>query len=38
MLKEEKLENSIKRCKNSMTSSLLITGNKIQTPDFNFHL
>ena len=33
------LENSIKRCKNSMTSSLIITGkNKIQTPDFNFSL
>ena len=33
------LENSIKRCKNSMTSSLLITGkNKIQTSDFNFSL
>ena len=33
------LENSIKRCKNSMTSSLLITGkNKVQTSDFNFSL
>jgi len=33
------LENSIKRCKNSMTSSLVITGkNKIQTSDFNFSL
>ena len=33
------LENSIKRCKNSMTSSLLLTGkNKIQTSDFNFSL
>lgn len=33
------LENSIKRCKNSMTSSLLITGkSKIQTSDFNFSL
>ena len=33
------LENSIKRCKNSMTSSLLITGkSKIQTNDFNFTL
>tara|TARA_Y100001970_G_scaffold18125_1_gene20365 strand:- start:881 stop:1411 length:531 start_codon:yes stop_codon:yes gene_type:complete len=33
------LENSIKRCKNSMTSSLIITGkNKIQTSDFNFSL
>jgi len=33
------LENSIKRCKSSMTSSLLITGkDKIQTSDFNFSL
>tara|TARA_A100001011_G_scaffold141359_1_gene149446 strand:- start:593 stop:1123 length:531 start_codon:yes stop_codon:yes gene_type:complete len=33
------LENSIKRCKNSMTSSLVVTGkNKIQTSDFNFSL
>ena len=33
------LENSIKRCKNSMTSSLLLTGkNKIQTSDFNYSL
>ena len=33
------LENSIKRCKKSMTSSLLLTGkNKIQTSDFNFSL
>jgi len=33
------LENSIKRCKNSMTNSLLMTGkNKLQTHDFNFSL
>jgi len=33
------LENSIKKCKNSMTASLLITGkNKIKTDDFNFSL
>ena len=33
------LENSIKRCKNSMTNSLVITGkNKVKTNDFNFSL
>ena len=33
------LENSIKRCKKSMVSSLLITGkDKIKTDDFNFSL
>ena len=33
------LENSIKRCKSSMTNSLLMTGkNKLQTHDFNFSL
>ena len=33
------LENSIKRCKKSMVTSLLITGkNKIKTDDFNFNL
>ena len=33
------LENSIKRCKKSMTSSLLITGkDKVKTDDFNFSL
>ncbi len=33
------LENSIKRCKNSMTNSLVVTGkNKVETNDFNFSL